>query len=78
MGLIGDFSCDVGAALLKIDSHYGGRAVGLTNRFFKRYLALTESQRGVVRDVVGEFKTAGVVQNVSAIKKPARCGLRFF
>jgi hypothetical protein len=25
-------------------------------QFFKRYLALTESQRRVVRDVVGEFK----------------------
>jgi hypothetical protein len=30
-------------------------------QFFKRYLALTESQRRVVRDVVGEFKTTGVV-----------------
>jgi hypothetical protein len=30
-------------------------------QFFKRYLALTESQRRMVRDVVGEFKTGGVV-----------------
>ena len=30
-------------------------------QFFRRYLALTESQRRMVRDVVGEFKTAGVV-----------------
>ena len=30
-------------------------------QFFKRYLALTESQRRVVRDVVGEFKPTGVV-----------------
>ena len=30
-------------------------------QFFKRYLALTESQRRMVRDVVGEFKSAGVV-----------------
>lgn len=30
-------------------------------QFFKRYLALTESQRRVVRHVVGEFKTTGVV-----------------
>ena len=30
-------------------------------QFFKRYLALTESQRRMVRDVVGEFKTSGVV-----------------
>jgi hypothetical protein len=25
-------------------------------QFFRRYLALTESQRRMVRDVVGEFK----------------------
>ena len=30
-------------------------------QFFQRYLALTETQRRVVRDVVGEFKSAGVV-----------------
>ena len=30
-------------------------------QFFKRYLALTETQRRVVRDVVGEFKSTGVV-----------------
>ena len=30
-------------------------------QFFRRYLALTESQRRMVRDVVGEFKSAGVV-----------------
>ena len=30
-------------------------------QFFRRYLALTESQRRKVRDVVGEFKSAGVV-----------------
>ena len=30
-------------------------------QFFKRYLALTEKQRRVVRDVVGEFKSTGVV-----------------
>jgi hypothetical protein len=30
-------------------------------QFFKRYLALTETQRRMVRDVVGEFKSAGVV-----------------
>ena len=29
--------------------------------FFRRYLALTESQRRMVRDIVGEFKTEGVV-----------------
>jgi hypothetical protein len=30
-------------------------------QFFKRYLALTEKQRRVVRDVVSEFTTGGVV-----------------
>ena len=30
-------------------------------QFFRRYLALTQSQRRMVRDVVGEFKSAGVV-----------------
>lgn len=30
-------------------------------QFFRRYLALTQSQRRMVRDVVGEFKTEGVV-----------------
>ena len=36
-------------------------ATNLDQQFFKRYLALTESQRRMVRDVVGEFKSAGVV-----------------
>ena len=30
-------------------------------QFFRRYLALTQSQRRMVRDVVGEFKSEGVV-----------------
>ena len=30
-------------------------------QFFKRYLALTETQRRIVRDVVGEFRSEGVV-----------------
>lgn len=30
-------------------------------QFFRRYLALTESQRRVVREVVDEFKTTGVL-----------------
>ena len=30
-------------------------------QFFRRYLALTKSQRRVVSDVIGEFKTEGVV-----------------
>ena len=30
-------------------------------QFFRRYLALTESQRRVVREVVDEFKSTGVV-----------------
>jgi hypothetical protein len=30
-------------------------------QFLKRYLALTETKRRMVRDVVGEFKSAGVV-----------------
>jgi hypothetical protein len=30
-------------------------------QIFKRYLSLTETQRKVVRDVVGEFTTTGVV-----------------
>ena len=30
-------------------------------QFFKHYLALTKSQRRMVRDVVGEFRTTGVV-----------------
>jgi hypothetical protein len=33
----------------------------LDQQFFRRYLALTETQRRMVRDVVGEFKSAGVV-----------------
>lgn len=30
-------------------------------QFFRRYLGLSESQRRVVRDVVAEFKSQGVV-----------------
>ena len=30
-------------------------------QFFRRYLALTETQRRVVRDLIVEFKTEGVV-----------------
>lgn len=30
-------------------------------QFFRRYLALTDAQRRIVRDVVGEFTTQGVV-----------------
>ena len=43
---------------------FGGVQTEVTNvdqQFFRRYLALTESQRRVVRDVVGEFKTKSVV-----------------
>ena len=36
-------------------------ATNVDQQFFRRYLALTESQRRMVRDVVGEFKTEGVV-----------------
>ena len=36
-------------------------ATNVDLQFFRRYLALTESQRRMVRDVVGEFKSAGVV-----------------
>ena len=36
-------------------------ATNVDQQFFKRYLALTKSQRRVVRDVVGEFKSVGVV-----------------
>jgi len=41
----------------------GGLAevANVDQQFFRRYLALTESQRRMVRDVVGEFKSAGVV-----------------
>jgi hypothetical protein len=35
--------------------------INVDQQFFRRYLALTESQRRMVRDVVGEFKSAGVV-----------------
>ena len=31
-------------------------ATNVDQQFFRRYLALTESQRRMVRDVVGEFK----------------------
>ena len=43
---------------------FGGGISEVANvdqQFFRRYLALTESQRRMVRDVVGEFKSAGVV-----------------
>ena len=33
-------------------------------QFFRRYLALTESQRRMVRDIVGEFKTDIIVKNI--------------
>ena len=36
-------------------------ATNVDQQFFRRYLDLTESQRRMVRDVVGEFKSAGVV-----------------
>ena len=39
-------------------------ATNVDQQFFKRYLALTKSQRRVVRDVVGEFKTDIVVKNI--------------
>jgi Zn-dependent oligopeptidase len=54
---------------------FGGLQTEVANvdqQFFKRYLALTESQRRMVRDVVGEFKSAGVVLNdtrQTALKK---------
>jgi hypothetical protein len=40
--------------VLKLDTN-------VDQQFFKRYLALTESQRQVVQDVVAEFKSTGVV-----------------
>jgi len=45
-------------------AEFGGEMSEVANvdqQFFTRYLALTETQRRVVRDVVGEFKTTGVV-----------------
>ena len=45
-------------------AEFGGELTEVANvdqQFFRRYLALTESQRRMVRDVVGEFKSAGVV-----------------
>ena len=45
-------------------AEFDGRGTEVANvdqQFFRRYLALTESQRRMVRDVVGEFKSAGVV-----------------
>ena len=45
-------------------AEFGGGLSEVANvdqQFFRRYLALTESQRCMVRDVVGEFKTRGVV-----------------
>lgn len=45
-------------------AEFGGELSDVANvdqQFFRRYLALTESQRRLVRDVVGEFKSAGVV-----------------
>jgi hypothetical protein len=35
--------------------------INVDQQFFRCYLALTESQRRMVRDVVGEFQTEGVV-----------------
>ena len=43
---------------------FGGELSEVANvdqQFFRRYLALTESQQRMVRDVVGEFKPRGVV-----------------
>ncbi len=45
-------------------AEFGGDLLEVANvdqQFFRRYLALTESQRRVVRDVVGEFNTTSVV-----------------
>jgi hypothetical protein len=45
-------------------AEFGGELTEVANvdqQFFQRYLALTESQRRMVRDVVGEFKSADVV-----------------
>ena len=45
-------------------AEFGGGMSEVANvdqQFFRRYLALTESQRRMVRDVVGEFKSASVV-----------------
>jgi hypothetical protein len=44
-------------------AEFDGLQTEVTNvdqQFFKRYLALTESQRRVVRDVVGEIKLGSV------------------
>lgn len=44
-------------------AEFGGELSEVANvdqQFFRRYLALTESQRRVVRDVVGEFNTTSV------------------
>jgi hypothetical protein len=49
-------------------AEFGGVQTEIANvdqQFFRRYLALTKSQRRMVRDVVGEFKSAGVVLNVT-------------
>ena len=49
-------------------AEFGGvlsEVANVDQQFFRRYLALTESQRRMVRDVVGEFKSAGVVLNVT-------------
>ena len=45
-------------------SDFDGAEIEVANvdqQFFRRYLALTETQRRVVRDVVGEFKITDVV-----------------
>ena len=45
-------------------SDFDGAEIEVANvdqQFFRRYLALTETQRRVVREVVDEFKTTGVV-----------------
>ena len=45
-------------------SDFGGAEIEVANvdqQFFRRYLALTKTQRRVVRDVVGEFKITDVV-----------------
>ena len=45
-------------------AEFGGGLTEVANvdqQFFRRYLALTKSQRRMVRDIVCEFKSAGVV-----------------
>ena len=48
-------------------TEFGGSLSEVANvdqQFFRRYLALTESHRRMVRDIVGEFKTDIVVENI--------------